>query len=192
MIPAELAPLVGPALAQAKRTILPAGERIFAVEITRIWEWARTFGIEFGINGAAKAFQPLADLPADLLTQAITRIMQTHKFGMRLPMLAEITATVSLELQERNNLIHRLGRLAYAVKRGDIAKPRKAKVKMTEAEQAAFDDAMAKLRAGQMDAKAQMTRYPSRPKVSHASVRLPYADDSVELGAEFLNEAENR
>jgi hypothetical protein len=191
LIPADLAPLVGPALAQARRAIIPAGERTLAMELARLFEWARLFGIDFKTNIAAKAFQPLADLPADLLTQAVTRIMQTHKFGMRLPMLSEITATVSHELQERNNLIHRLGRLAYAVKRGDITKPRKPKVKMTEAEQAAFDDAMAKLRARQMDAKADVTRYPTRPKVSHASVRLPYADDSVELGAEFLDVAKN-
>jgi hypothetical protein len=191
LIPAELAPLVGPALAQANRSILPAGERIFAVEITRIWEWARTFGIEFSINGATKAFLPLADLPPDLLTHAVTRIMQTHKMGMRLPMLAEITATVSHELQERHNLIHRLGRLAYAVKRGDIAKPRKPKAPMTPAQQAAFDEAMAKLRAGQVDAKADMTRYPSRPKVSHVAVRLPYADNTTELDAEFLKEAKS-
>ena len=79
----------------------------------------------------------------------------------------------------------------WVVKRGDIAKPRKPKVKMTEAEQAAFDDAMAKLRAGQMESKSQMTRYPTTPKAPPAAVRLPYADDSVELGAEILNEAKS-
>jgi len=92
---------------------------------------------------------------------------------MRLPFVAEIRATVQDELDERHRLVHAIGRLAFAVKRGDVDRGPGRKKPMTAEQKAEFDAQMARLKAGL--ASGEPKPAPAKPQ---KSVRLPYADDN--------------
>jgi hypothetical protein len=180
LIPASEAPHVGPALAKVRAALRPASAEQLAVELARLFEWARTFGIEFSNHAAARQFQKLGDLPADLLAAAIDRTIQEHAYGMRLPMIAEIRKRVDEDLKGRHRLAHRLSRLDYAVKRGDVERPKVKRVPMTPEQQAEFDRKMAALRAG----SPVLTR--ERRSTPRPAARLPYAEPSDDE-LSFLN-----
>jgi len=103
-ISAEKAALIPAATRAITAALLPADRKHMTVEIARMVQWCRTFGISM-IN-IEQTFTPalesaLRHLPADLLTQAFETIKNTHKWGMRPPMPREIAETVSLEYQRR-------------------------------------------------------------------------------------------
>jgi hypothetical protein len=172
LIPAKLAPEIGPALAAAKRTVAPAGPERLAVELPGLFAWARTFGIPFQPSIASAAYRTLADLPPDLLALALERITTKHTLGMRLPFVAEIRATVQDELDERHRLVHAIGRLAFAVKRGDVDRGPGRKKPMTAEQKAEFEAQMARLKAGLASGEPPAPIKPRPP-----AARLPYADD---------------
>lgn len=77
------------------------------VAIDALFEFARTFEVkdfsEAKVESAAKIYRKtLIELPPDLLELAISRIMASHKFGVRMPLPKEIRDTVKDELHERS------------------------------------------------------------------------------------------
>lgn len=87
----------------------PAGSKAFAVAMAKLFEFARTFNIQFNSSKATEVYrEALASLPADLLNLAIQRIMVEWRWGNRLPMPADIRGTVREDWARRNNEMFKL------------------------------------------------------------------------------------
>lgn len=100
---AELIPSAMRAVASLLR---PAGTEAIAVECAKLADWAVAFNIPAkDFKAAAKAYgEALAYLPRDLLVEAFNAVKATHKWGMRLPLPAEIAQHVSERLAERRKI----------------------------------------------------------------------------------------
>lgn len=98
--------LLPAAIRACHRSMMPAGQERLAVEINQLREWAKAFNVpREEIITAAKFYQEsLSHLPSDLLAEAFKGIRATHRWGMRLPMPAEILGQVSHQLAERERL----------------------------------------------------------------------------------------
>ena len=81
----------------------PAGPQTFAVQLARLMEFARAFNAEIpSPDKAAKIYrETLGTLPADLLDLAISRTKETWRWGNRLPLPADIRATVREDFARR-------------------------------------------------------------------------------------------
>lgn len=68
--------------------------KLIAVELAKLIEWARAFGIPApDVETVAKAYiQALADRSEVEITAGFERIKSVHKYGNRLPLPAEIVA----------------------------------------------------------------------------------------------------
>lgn len=93
-------------IADLTAALLPAGDAAYAKALTKLIEFAMAFGIPCGDPAAVQRIyrEKLADLPEDLLTSAVVRVTDRWTWGQRLPMPAEIRATISPELSQRRVL----------------------------------------------------------------------------------------
>lgn len=104
MIPDEAtAEGIADAIAGYDRALVPADARAFAVTIDRLFAFARVFGLGNPDTRAAVGFyrQALADVPPDLLAEAVRRIVGAWRWGHKLPLPADLRATIADELGRR-------------------------------------------------------------------------------------------
>jgi hypothetical protein len=115
-VPARIANLVPSALMEARGRLAPADDKTLAVEIAALLSWARTFGVPVDDAARVTAFyrEGLERVPGDLLPVAMKRARAAHKYGMRLPLPAEIVATIEPEMVERRALVSKLFRAKLA------------------------------------------------------------------------------
>ena len=130
------------AIRRVEHSLLPATTREIAIQIARLDDFATAFNVPSAEMATASAIyrEALATLPPDLLEIAVSRVIATHRWGMRLPLPAEISSHVSEEAAERRKV---LGRLQVAL-RANVEAPRGIP---TADERAAVDAMMAKWRA---------------------------------------------
>lgn len=85
--------------------LAPAGPQTYAVQMAKLMEFARTFDVKVPNERSAQKIyrETLGVLPADLLALAITRTIETWRWGNRLPMPGDIRATVRDDLARRRN-----------------------------------------------------------------------------------------
>lgn len=86
-----------------RRWLVQADPYTFGLQMARLFEFARSFGINVpNETSALKIYRATLEvLPPDLLTLAITRTVETWKWGNRLPLPADVRAMVSEELIRR-------------------------------------------------------------------------------------------
>jgi hypothetical protein len=103
-------------LMEAKAQLAPASEKALAVEIAALMSWARTFGVPVEDPAGVVMFyrEGLERVPGDLLPLAMKRARAAHRYGMRLPLPAEIAATVEPEMAKRRLLVSKLSRAKLA------------------------------------------------------------------------------
>ena len=94
------------ALRAADAYLQPCPVKQFMVEIDDLADWARAFNIpQLDIAAATKFYrESLGHLPADLLRVAFKNIKASHRYGMRLPLPAEIIAGISDDIHKRRQL----------------------------------------------------------------------------------------
>ena len=108
---------------EAKGRLAPASDKQLAVEIAALLSWARTFGVPVEDPAGVMMFyrEGLERVPADLLPVAMKRARTLHKYGMRLPLPAEIMATIEPEMTERRLLVSKLFKAKLAAVDYDAA-----------------------------------------------------------------------
>jgi hypothetical protein len=128
-IPAGLPEILPRALAEAERATTPADKRAVAVALDKLWRFGETFGLwkrpatKEAVADATRFYADvLAELPSDLVMKAVDEVCRTHKWGNRLPLPADLSATVSAEMSARKQELIRL-RLAKAKLDRDPPKP---------------------------------------------------------------------
>jgi hypothetical protein len=135
-VPARIAKLVPSALMEARGRLAPANDKVLAVEIAALLSWARTFGVPVEDPAGVMAFyrEGLERVPGDLLPVAMKRARMGHKYGMRLPLPAEIMATIEPEMTERRLLVSKLFRakLADVEYEGEMRSVEKPKLRRIE------------------------------------------------------------
>ncbi len=91
-------------------SLVPADAKAFGVIIDRLFQFVRTFGIGNPDVVTATRFyrQGLADLPADLLSEAVDAIVRDWRWGAKLPLPADLRNAVADELQARSAPLRRL------------------------------------------------------------------------------------
>ena len=119
---------------------IPASREQMAVEMETLRRWAKAFKVPTPDLEAATAsyLTALKHLPPDLLHEAFETMMATHKYGMRLPLPAEIAATVREKFSRR-----------VRIKMG-LIKASRARVEIETPNRVSADD-WAKLRASMAD-----------------------------------------
>lgn len=143
-----MADLIPEAMARLRLQLRPATEREMAVAIAGLLDFARAFNVPHDhAESAARIYAAaLATMPYDLLRQAISGVIATHKWGMRLPLPAEISAQVSEEVSRRRSTLARLEMAKRApVEREDTRPP------PTDDEKRQVDAFMAKWRGERSD-----------------------------------------
>ena len=132
-IPVPLVTLTA-ARIEAETALTPADERAATLALAELFRWARLFGLKLDdLEATAREFrEALADLPADLLTQAIGMIRRTWHYPS-LPLPGDLRRQVTDELARRRMLATKL-RQAEARRREQADLPPKASPgKMPEA-----------------------------------------------------------
>lgn len=102
--------LIPAAIRAAKSQLWPAAPEQITLALKRLVDFADAFNIPseklksaIGIYADA-----LKHLPPDLIEHAVTAAMGAHKWGMRLPLPAELIAHVSGEMSERRSVLGKL------------------------------------------------------------------------------------
>ena len=141
-VTAEIQRQLPEAIRQAEASLAPSPAQQLAVQIARIDDFATAFHVPADEMKTAAAIYraTLGHLPPDLLETAVNRAIQAHRWGMRLPLPAEIAAHVADELAERRKT---LGRLEIARRAPTELPPRRRDPE----EVAAVDALMAQWRA---------------------------------------------
>lgn len=95
--------LLPQAMRAVQASLLPAPAKQMTVEIARLVEWARAFSIPApDVETAVTSYRAaLRHLPSDLLAQAFETVKANHKWGMRLPLPADLATTAQGELSKR-------------------------------------------------------------------------------------------
>lgn len=98
------------AIRAAQRQLWPARREEIMMAIDRLANFAEVFNIPADkLKAAAGIYsEALKHLPADLINAAINAATATHKYGMRLPLPAELIAHVSGEMAQRRRLLAKL------------------------------------------------------------------------------------
>ncbi len=93
-------------IAELDGALVPAGDDTYARALGKLIEFATAFGIPCGDPAAVQRIyrEKLANLPDDLLMAAVARVTDMWTWGQRLPMPAEIRATVSRDFTDRRVL----------------------------------------------------------------------------------------
>ncbi|PWC69129.1 hypothetical protein TSH7_01405 [Azospirillum sp. TSH7] len=102
----------------AERAVAPADVKAFAVAMDALVQWVEVFGViplpadpdkrEAQIGAIVAGYRaPLADLPADVLVNAVRATIANHQFRT-LPMPADIRKYAEAELRERQARMLRL------------------------------------------------------------------------------------
>ena len=112
-IPPDVVAGLPAAVAEAEAALAPASPQAFAVTIKRLTDYVEAFGLPAPAPSAAAAVyrEALGDLPAELLAEAVTRTVRTHKFHV-LPKPGEIRATVAEDLAKLHLRRHMARRAA--------------------------------------------------------------------------------
>jgi hypothetical protein len=94
---------------ELKTALTPASDENYIGALSKLIEFAMAFGIPCGDAAAVQRIyrEKLADLPPDLLLAAVRRVTDSWTWGQRLPMPAEIRATIGDELTQRRVLLGR-------------------------------------------------------------------------------------
>ena len=105
----SLRPSLPPAALEWQAKLSPASPQAFAVMIERLVHFAQAFGATVNDMAGVMEFyrDSLADLPADLLGQAIKETMRTHKYNT-LPRPADIRQHIAEELSHRHDMVRML------------------------------------------------------------------------------------
>ena len=121
-VPQAKAAKLTEAIYQAEGQLWPASDREIAVALDKLFEFAQTFGM--ATNEAAARFyrDALAVYPPDLVNMTVLAVINTHKWGMRLPLPSELVAAASDEFRHRRSLLTKL-RMASMAKVEDPALP---------------------------------------------------------------------
>lgn len=106
MTTGEIVPMSPPATTEPSSkpsgwwTHRPPDERLVAVELRRLMQWIRAFGLLSGDADERMVIDHYAEamrrLPADLLPVAVTRLQQQWRYH-HLPLPADLTATVEAD-----------------------------------------------------------------------------------------------
>lgn len=93
--------------AELTQAMHPATVQQYAQNMMKLIEFAGAFGLPCGDPKSAQAIyrETLADLPADLLALAITRLKSAWTWGNRMPFPAELRAMVADDLAARRSLL---------------------------------------------------------------------------------------
>lgn len=134
------------AIKAAEFQLIPTTPQHLAVEVKNLKTWAEAFNVPATELTAVTRFymESLSHLPPDVLTEAFKGIRATHKWGMRLPLPAEILAHAEPTMADRRHILAKL----QIAKRCPIEMPQTAKAyrDMTDQEKKEFDDMMDRLR----------------------------------------------
>lgn len=110
-LPPEIVAALPALRTEARSVMAPASAREFLVALDLLWKFARTFGIKATpeeVEEATQAYRAsLADLPLDLLAEAIQRTKAAWTYR-NLPLPAEIRAHISDQLTRRRLIANRL------------------------------------------------------------------------------------
>lgn len=117
-VPTELIPILPQAIAEYRATIEPADKKSWLVVMDRFTNWIERFGVvpvptteierkRWRQDLIFDYRDALADLPADLLEEAIRQVMATARYRV-LPMPGDIRAIVADELRKRQDQLNRL------------------------------------------------------------------------------------
>ena len=141
----------------------PAGVEFLAVQLDRLFEFAAAFGINADRAKAAKFYAPLADLPRDLLTKAIDRAVITKSDSYRLPMPAEIAATVRDDMDHRRAVLGGLRKMERA--------PVETRAKRTPEELAQVAAAVARAKAALAEGSATIQGRDTHQRPAHSEIQ---------------------
>lgn len=111
-IPAAMASCLPAAIEAADSQLAPAPATAVMPLVKDLLAYARAFGIQVeapAITVITRSYaEALSHLPADLLVEAFRRGRASHRWGNRLPLPAELAATVKDELSRRRLIALRL------------------------------------------------------------------------------------
>lgn len=173
---AELRAL-GPAIPEVERSLQPIGMRGLLVLLDRLSAWATSFNIPHDPKAMPAAYQPLAELPADLVERAFTSVMASTTDTFRLPLPGRMAGSMAEALDERRTTLLKLRQMQ---REGRQSRGRKPTRRATAEEFAAFEAAWARVKA-ENEARAREANVgrpvpPPEPRL----VRNPLVDRFVE------------
>ncbi len=117
-VPADAIPLLPKAIEAYSHAVQPADKKAWLVIMDRFLNWIERFGVvpvpmepternRWRMDLIFDYRDALADLPADLLEQAIKQVMATARYRV-LPMPGDVRAIVADELRKRQDQLNRL------------------------------------------------------------------------------------
>lgn len=173
-IPADKALLIGPALREAQRLVMPASVEQIAIETKAMLDWAAGFGVPVKNPAAVtRAYlEALRTVPTDLLPLAMERARSTHVYGQRLPLPKEILDRVKPEMDERWQQNAKL-RLAASLEREPPGGKGQRWDELTPEQQAEHETMMAGVRAR---FASQRQPEPEKPRPPARRYTLPTPD----------------